>query len=130
MMLAVGGQDLIENERQHASGLANVSESSYAAFVQLAQLLAERPLQRPPRPRLTALREKCVGVIQLLLKARIGPALGEVEIAEERLQRRRCFQILGWLVHRGRPSLPNTSFGIFPWLSIPSIFLFRQQRPA
>src|SRR5207253_11300613 len=71
----------------HRFRLADVAKGAGARLVQPGQLGGESRADAFPRPRVAAFNEPGENVIELLLKARIGPALGEVEVTKQSLQR-------------------------------------------
>src|SRR5262249_55134275 len=84
VVLAVGGQDL-RGQLEDRPGLADVAEGGGGAGVQLLEAEAELPQQRVPGPRHAAPREVPESLVELALPARLGAAVGEVQVADQGL---------------------------------------------
>src|SRR5438309_1691208 len=96
-MLLVGGQEMLEDETQHRVRLSDVAECARPATVQRFQPTGENLREstlRRPRFRDPVLRQEAVGIVDLLLKSWVGPALGVIQVTEESLQRDRLFQFV------------------------------------
>src|SRR5207245_11153021 len=75
-----------------------------------------RMLQFAPWLRYPPLGEESVGVVQLLLKARVGAAFRKVEVTQQRLQRNGGVQVGVTCVHRSVSSTshqPNRAMALY-----------------
>jgi len=82
MMLTIGGQEIAQPDSENGLGLEDFLERGTALFVQPIQLCEQHAEKRVPRRRFTGLADMGQGVGELFLKARVGPALGKIEISE------------------------------------------------
>ena len=108
VMRPVGRQDAA-GEGQRGFGLAHVAEGG-GRGVQFTQPGRQGVEQRLPGRDFAAFGEEGVGVVELLLPARVGPAVGEVQPAQQPRQRRGLFQFCETFVHRD----PSCLFGRRP----------------
>jgi len=74
---------------------------------QLSQLRAQQPPEQGVQLRGAFLGQPAVGIAELLLKARVGLAAREIQVAEDALQRHGRVKILETLVQRTQPLEEN-----------------------
>ena len=100
VMAAIGGQHAA-GQREHLLGLRHIAESGAALRVQGR---ASVPTARRTAPATALSRrarsEEGIGVVELLLPARIGPAVGEIQIAQQRRGGDDLFQLCVTFIHR------------------------------
>src|SRR5262245_27159310 len=76
---------------QEALRLLDIAEPPCPADLELLQIGLQPLRQHAPGLGLAALIEKGIGIAELLLPARIGPAVREVQITEQ--SRHRCYSV-------------------------------------
>ena len=104
VMLAVSGQNLVEDECQNGLSLCHITERSRSAGVQLFELGAQQEVENLPGFFDFAQGEEFVGIAPLLLKARIGLAEREIDVAQQRLEGYCTVQVWVAFIHRDSSS--------------------------
>ncbi len=112
VVVAVSGQHE-GRQLQRGAGLADVPESRGAAGPELVQARAQGVEQGLPRGGRPVPGQEGVSLVQLLLPAGVGPAVGKVQVAQQRRQRHVRFEIRVGFHHLRSPLTPSCLLALF-----------------